>query len=126
VADAFPGEPLVTVSCSDSLPDSAVFRYSHDSEGRPRFLYISAGVERLNGLRAEEVMRDAGVLFQQIPPEYLQQIADAEQRSARDFSDFKMEVPMQRADGELRWMRGRARFCPLFTVLTSSSVISTT
>ena len=54
-------------------------------------------------------MRDAGVLFQQIPPEYLQHIADAEQRSARDFSDFKMEVPMQRPDGELRWMRVRAR-----------------
>ncbi len=51
----------------DSLPDSAVFRYSHDSEGRPRFLYISAGVEQLNGVRAEDVMRDAGCSSNRYP-----------------------------------------------------------
>jgi PAS domain S-box-containing protein len=93
----------------DSLPDNAVFRYTIDPDGTPRFLYISAGIEQLNGVRVDRVVRDASILFQQIPPEYLRKIADAEQRSARELSDFKMEVPMRRPDGPLRWMRVRAR-----------------
>ena len=34
----------------DSLPDSAIFQYELDQDGRPRFLYLSAGLERITGL----------------------------------------------------------------------------
>jgi PAS domain S-box-containing protein len=93
----------------DGLPDSAVYRYAHESDGTPRFYYISAGIEQLNGVRIEDVLCDAGVLLRQILPEYLPQLVEAERRSARDMSDFKMEVPMRRPDGEVRWMRLQCR-----------------
>ena len=46
----------------DNLPDSALYQYAHEADGSARFLYISAGIERLNGVSVEEVLRDASVL----------------------------------------------------------------
>ena len=93
----------------DNLPDSAVYQYVHETDGSVRFLYFSAGVERLNGVSREEVLRDAGTLHRQSPPEYIDRLIEAEARSARELSDFDMELPMQRPDGEVRWMRLHSR-----------------
>ncbi len=88
----------------DNLPESAVYQYMHEPDGRVRFLHMSAGIAKLNGVRVQEVLDDAGVLHRQILPEYYARLVAAETRSAREFTDFDMEVPMRRADGELRWM----------------------
>src|ERR1035438_10358018 len=37
-----------------------------EADGSPRFLYLSAGLEKLQGLKASVVLRDAGVLHRQI------------------------------------------------------------
>ncbi len=50
----------------DNLPDSAIYRYARNSDGTPRFLYFSAGVEKLNGVSVEEALADAGALHRQI------------------------------------------------------------
>ena len=78
-------------------------------DGSVRFLYISAGIERLNGVRVEDVLRDAGTLHRQSPPEYIERLVDAEARSDRELSDFDMDLPMRRPDGEVRWMRLHSR-----------------
>jgi PAS domain S-box-containing protein len=93
----------------DSLPDSAVYRYGREASGALRFHYISAGIEHLNAVRVEDVLRDAGTLHRQILPDYFSKLAEAEELSARQMSDFEMEVPMRRPDGELRWMRLQSR-----------------
>ncbi len=93
----------------DSLPDSAVYRYTHGSDGTPRFLYLSAGIEKLTGIRIDDILADAKALERLIAPEYLAEFAEAERVSARDLSDFDMEIPMRRTDGETRWMRMRSR-----------------
>ena len=93
----------------NSLPDSAIYRYGHDTDGTPQFYYLSAGIEQLNGVRREDVLRDAGTLHRQILPEYLPRLVEGERRSARELSDFEMEVPMKRPDGEIRWMRLKSR-----------------
>jgi PAS domain S-box-containing protein len=92
----------------DNLPDSAVYQYVHES-GAVRFSYFSRGIERLNGIAVPEVLRDAAVLHRQIPQPYFQQLVQAEAASARGLTDFAMEVPMRRADGELRWMQLHSR-----------------
>ena len=86
----------------DNLPDSAVYQYVHEPDGSVRFLYFSEGIERLNGVRVQDVLRDAGTLHRQSPPEYVERLVEAEARSARDLSDFDMELPMHRPDGEVR------------------------
>ena len=93
----------------DNLPDSAVYQYAHETDGSVRFLYVSAGIERLNGVNVDEVLRDPRTLHGQIPEAYFVQVVEAEARSARDQSDFDMEMPMRRPDGELRWMRVHSR-----------------
>ena len=93
----------------DNLPDSAVYQYMHDTDGTPRFLYISSGIERLNGVTVEDVLGDARALHGQILPEYYSALVEAEAVSARDLSDFSMDIQMRRPDGEVRWMRLRSR-----------------
>jgi PAS domain S-box-containing protein len=93
----------------DNLPDSAVYQYLHEPDGRVRFVYFSAGVERMNGVPAADVLRDAGALHRQIPAEHMGRLAEAEARSKRERSDFDVEVPMCRPDGETRWVRLHSR-----------------
>ena len=93
----------------DNLPDSAVYQYVHETDGSVRFLYSSAGIEKLNGVSVADVLGDAGTLYRQIPPEYIERLVEAEARSKRDLSDFDMELPMRRPDGEMRRMRLRSR-----------------
>ena len=93
----------------DNLPESAVYQYALAADGSLRFLYFSAGIERLNGVRVQDVLHDPGVLHRQIPTEYFGRLMEAEARSAREMCDFDMEVPMRRADGQVRWMRLHSR-----------------
>jgi PAS domain S-box-containing protein len=94
---------------TDNLPDSAVYQFVHEPDGSRRFLYFSAGIERLCGVRVDDVLRDAGTLHRQSPPECIDRLIEAEARSKRDLSDFDMELPMRRPDGQVRWMRLHSR-----------------
>jgi len=97
---------------TDNLPDSVVYQYTYDAEGKPRFLFISAGITKLCGVTVEEVLADAGTLQRQIPPEYRAKFLEAEQVCLKTLSDFDTVAPMRRPDGELRWMRMRSRPIP--------------
>ncbi len=52
----------------DSLPDSAIFQFELDQDGRPRFLYLSAGFERITGLAVDEPVSNRDVLVSQNSP----------------------------------------------------------
>ena len=93
----------------DNLPDSALYQFTRDEGGAPRLLYVSAGIERLTGIRLEDALRDASLLLQQIAQEHRSRLIEAEATSARDLSDVDLEVPIRRVDGELRWMRMTSR-----------------
>jgi PAS domain S-box-containing protein len=93
----------------ENLPESAIYQYMHDKDGTPLFCYVSNAIERINGVRAEDVLRDPDVLRRQILPEFVQSFVEAERKSARNLTDFLMDVPMRRPDGAVRWMRMRSR-----------------
>jgi PAS domain S-box-containing protein len=96
-------------SLGDHLPDSALYQYV-DEPGVPRrYTYFSAGIERLNGVAVEGVLRDPSTLHNQILPEHMDRFVETKSRSKRDLSDFDIEVPMRRADGEIRWMHFHSR-----------------
>ncbi len=92
----------------DSLPDSFLYQYTLESD-KPKFLYISSGIERLNGLKAETVVLDAMLLLGQIDPKQVDEYAEKQAVSLRDMSDFEMELRMRRADGEWRWIQTKSR-----------------
>jgi PAS domain S-box-containing protein len=93
----------------DNLPDSAVYQYVHELDGGARFIFFSAGIERMNGVTAAEVLRDAGALYRQALPEYRDRLAAAELLSKADLSDFDMELPLRLPDGKLRWIHLHSR-----------------
>ena len=86
-------------SLGDNLPDSAVYQYTRDPDGSPRFIYMSAGIEHITGVKTEDVLRDASLLFQLISPESLPQLMEAEAASARDALCLRHRA----ADSSNRW-----------------------
>jgi PAS domain S-box-containing protein len=97
----------------DNLPNSAVFQYTYEPDGKPRFLYVSAGIERLHGVKAEDVLKDANVLQRLISPDELPAWWEAEKNSARKLSVFEREAQLRLPDGELRWIHVVSRPRPL-------------
>jgi PAS domain S-box-containing protein len=93
----------------DNLPDSAVYQYVEELDGTGRYTYFSAGIERLNGVTAENILRDADALHRQTLPEHTDRCEEAKLRSQRDLTDFDIELPMRRSDGEVRWMHFHSR-----------------
>ncbi len=93
----------------DNLPESAVFRWTRGPDGVARYLYMSAGIEKLTGLAVEQVLADDGALLSQVLPEYRPVLAAADQKAQREVSDFDVKIPIRRADGEVRWVRLRSR-----------------
>jgi PAS domain S-box-containing protein len=93
----------------DQLPDSFLYQLAADTEGRSRFLYLSAGVERLCGLKAEDVLRDPGLLFAQMDAQTLQRYLAEEAACAEALRPFAMDLRQRRADGHWRWFRVRSR-----------------
>lgn len=89
----------------DNLPDSYVFQYTQETNGTARFLYLSAGVERLHGVQVEDVLRDASLLRSQIDPDLLPALQAAEATSLSELVDFTMELRMRCGDGLWRWIQ---------------------
>ncbi|MGA9923004.1 MAG: PAS domain S-box protein [Isosphaeraceae bacterium] len=115
-------------SLGDNLPDSVVYQYTRDPDGSPRFVYMSAGVEHITGVKAEDALRDASLLFQLISPESLPQLMEAEAASARELSVFDIELPIRRTDGEPLWVRlhSRPRRLPVGEILWDGVLIDIT
>ncbi len=91
----------------DNLPQSYVFRYVPTTLG-PRFLHVSAGVERVHGVTVEAVLADPAALRDQIDPEDRACLAEMEQESRRSLKDIEMEMKFRGGDGRRRWLSFRS------------------
>jgi PAS domain S-box-containing protein len=89
----------------DNLPDSYVYQCMYDEDGTLRFLYCSAGVEKVHGVKPEELLRDASGLWKQIAPEQALALAEAEQVCLRSMTDLMMEEKLVCSDGQGHWLR---------------------
>jgi two-component system, sensor histidine kinase and response regulator len=91
-------------SLGDNLPQGFIYQYAVEPDGRPRFDYVSAGIERVLGLTPAEALADASKAFADVEPESLARYKEDEVRSAREMSAFRSVVTFRRPDGERRWM----------------------
>jgi PAS domain S-box-containing protein len=98
---------------SDNLPQGAVYQVLGDAQGGRRFLYISAGVERLFGVTPTEAMADSASLYNLVHEEDRPRLAAAEEASRRDLAPFDCEFRAWARTGELRWVRCRSAPRPL-------------
>ena len=87
-----------------SLPKHMFYQLKREPDGSPRFLYISDSVERINGVKAEDVLNNALLLYDNTLEEYRSLLAQKEAESLRDGTVLDVEVQVRRTDGELRWL----------------------
>ncbi|QFY43594.1 PAS domain S-box protein [Candidatus Methylospira mobilis] len=94
----------------DSLLDSYLYEAICEHGGL-KFLFVSSGVERINGVKAEDVINDASVLLDQIDSAQRSVYLEAAAASLRDLTSFEMDLRMNSAGGEWRWVH-LVRSCP--------------
>jgi hypothetical protein len=82
--------------------NSYAFQYVTEANGKPRFTYVSAGVERVHGIKPADVLREADTLRGLVVPEVGPALAAAEAASALNMTDFEMDVWTKHPDGGLR------------------------
>jgi diguanylate cyclase (GGDEF)-like protein/PAS domain S-box-containing protein len=106
---------------SDNLEEAALYVYSHDVNGQRHFEYLSAGMEKLTGVKIEDALQNASYLHATLLPEYRSQLEELEAKSKEDLLSFEMEIrqknivsdeihwallrstPRRRADGSTVW-----------------------
>ncbi|WP_026600921.1 response regulator [Methylomonas sp. 11b] len=88
----------------DNLPDGYVYRYQIWQDGRAALQYISAGVEKLHGLKPAQLIDDINPFFAQMAPESLQQYREAEAECLRELKVYKGSVLFNPPGGRQRWI----------------------
>ena len=90
---------------SDNIPNSMVYQVTRDAGGHMRFLHVSEGCERLYGIRAAEMLRDAYVMYDRIEPADREQLREAADHSTGTMATVDMQIRARHRDGRLRWIR---------------------
>ncbi len=93
---------------SDNLPHGAVYQVVADPDGRRRFTYISAGVERLFGVTPAEAMADAASLYGLIHEDDRTRVGAAEEVALRDRTPFDCEFRFWTRSGGVVWVHARS------------------
>src|SRR5258706_2914261 len=88
---------------TDNVPTVMLYQLLIEPSGERRFLYVSAGVERLHGLTSEQVLANGSLIYEQVNEQDRARLRDAEERSGRDGTAFEMELRSISQHGQ-RWM----------------------
>lgn len=88
---------------ADNLSNAVVYQIMATPDGGRRFTYISRSVERVNGVKVEDVLTDANLLYEQLLPEFRELVAQREEEALRQFKTMQAEVQCKLSDGRIRW-----------------------
>lgn len=88
---------------ANNLPHVMIYQVVFDASGQPRFTFVSASVERLHELSAEQALADAHVLYSQVHPDSLPQLLQAEREAQAAMRTMRCEARMRLPSGLERW-----------------------
>lgn len=100
-------EQMFTTLC-DALPFQMSYRILVPAGGKPKFLYVSSGVEKISGLAPEAIMKDSDRLYSLILSEDRTRLALAEEDAVRTLKPLDIEVRKRNTAGEARWVHIRS------------------
>ncbi|MES2572845.1 MAG: PAS domain-containing protein, partial [Verrucomicrobiota bacterium] len=93
----------------DNLPDGFLYQLLAELNGIRRFIYFSAGMERITGVSMEEALGDAASLYGLIDPEDLSWMAAEEERCLKEGLNYDVVIRSRhRKTGEWRWIHIRS------------------
>ena len=93
---------------SDNLPDGMVFQIAIDAGGS-RFLYVSAGVQRLTGLSVQDVLLDGDRMVRQIVEDDLPRFKAARAAALHSLQTLDLTVRILKPNGMLSFVRLNAQ-----------------
>lgn len=88
----------------DNLPNGLIFQLEEDSHGHARFIYLSAGVERIHRIPVDLALQDASILHDQLLEEDRNSAAIRARESRTSGKPFSAEVRIRNAQGDVRWV----------------------
>jgi two-component system cell cycle sensor histidine kinase/response regulator CckA len=88
---------------TDNLPDAMVYQAVIEPDGSRRFTYVSKSVERLNEVTVEAVLADPSVLYQQVAPEFVDDLKAKEDQALKDRTTFRYTLKSILPSGRERW-----------------------
>lgn len=88
----------------DNLPGGMVYQTLVDENGKTHFTYVSAGVEKLNGVPAEEILKDANALYDLVLKEDREQVFLKKKEALENLTPFNVVIRMRHKDGQIRWI----------------------
>ncbi|HEY9830501.1 MAG TPA: ATP-binding protein, partial [Stenomitos sp.] len=88
---------------ADNLPNGVIYQLIQEPNGKVYFSYITAGIERLVGIKPEVVMQDASVLHNLIIEEDRPLHEQLTEESRRNLSLFEMQMRKRIPSGKIQW-----------------------
>ena len=86
-----------------------VYQLVQKPDGERHFDYVSEAVQELYGVTPAQALRDADLLLGAVAAEDKAEFARSVEQSAREGSDWQMELTIIHLSGERRFVRGQAR-----------------
>ncbi|NEQ21535.1 MAG: PAS domain S-box protein [Microcoleus sp. SIO2G3] len=87
----------------DNLPNGMIYQLVHEPNGNVYFSYVSAGIERLVGVKPEAIMQDSSILHELIVEEDRLLNEQLTEESRRNLSIFEMQMRKQTPTGDIQW-----------------------
>lgn len=88
---------------ADNLPNGLIYQLVREPNGKFHFSYITAGIERLLGIKPEVILQDANVLFDLTVEEDRQRRDQLTEESRRNLSVFEIQMRNRTPSGDLQW-----------------------
>jgi len=88
---------------ADNLPNGIIYQLVHEPNGKIYFSYITAGIERLFGIKPEVILQDANVLFDITVEEDRRRRDQLTEESRRNLSVFEMQIRNRTPTGDIQW-----------------------
>lgn len=85
-----------------------VYQYQQWPDGRAAFPYASAAIEKIYGLKPEQVTEDASLVFDLILKEDLPALSESIERSIQHLSLWQHEYRVHKPNNQVAWLSGRA------------------
>ncbi|WP_414552344.1 PAS domain-containing protein [Anabaena sp. CCY 0017] len=92
----------------DNLHNGVVYQIIRELDGSDRFSYLSAGVERLMEVTAEDVLQNPSLLYSQFIEQDFQHLQAAIAQSYSHLSTFDIQLRIHTPSGQMKWLHFRS------------------
>ncbi|MEA5517052.1 PAS domain-containing protein [Nodularia sp. UHCC 0506] len=92
----------------DNLHNGVVYQIIRELDGSDRFSYLSAGVEKLMEVTAEDVLQDPSLLFHQLENKDFLKLQAAIDNSYYHLSAFDIQLQIHTPSGQIKWLHFRS------------------